>query len=352
MFDVFHSGSLRNDFGGIHARAFEVWKHGKLPCFPPDPKWFLPATHRIPAREGLFLLKEMKTGGSTAAGIHLRIARNEARRQLGSPKHRFCKTRNDHPSASTLKYAHRDRENSFLWTVIRDPTQRAISQFFHFQVSREKVEPTDRNFQKWIQDEQDILHRYYLKTLSVDNIFNASLNPDFDPVATANKIMDDYDFMGLTERMEESAVVLQLLLGLKTGDILYTNAKGSGGFDDGGYMDRGCIYIVPSFVSPGMKAYFRSPAWRVTSATDVFLHQAVNRSLDMTIDRLGRRRVEEALQRFRWARQQVDNECSANITYPCSASGEYRKHRDCLWLDSGCGTTCMDQVAKNLRLYE
>lgn len=340
-----------NTFGGIRPRAFEEWKYGKVPCFPPDDKWYLPATHRIPAREGFFLLKEMKTGGSTAAGIHLRIARNEARRQFPSDlKYRFCKTRNDHAIASRQDYAHRNREKSFLWTVIRDPTTRATSQFFHFQVSRNKVEPTDRNFQEWIQSEW--LHRYYLMTLSTENVFNTSLSPSFDPVACANQIMLDYDFIGITERMEESAVVLQLLLGLKTGDILYTNAKQSSGFDDGSYEDRGCIYIVPSFVSPGMKAYFQSTHWKVISATDAFLHQAANKSLDLTIERLGRRRFEEALRRFRWALDQVEQKCSANITYPCSPSGEYMKRRDCLWLDSGCGTKCMDAVAEELDLYE
>jgi hypothetical protein len=204
-------------------------------------------------------------------------------------------------AASALNFGQRNRERSFLWTILRDPTKRAVSQFFHFEVSRKKIEPTDREFLRWIQG-YTFLHRYYLKTLSMEDILETSTRPDFDPVAVANAIMNDYDFIGITERMEESVVALQLLLGLETGDILYLSAKGSGGFDDGAHRDQGCVYIVPGFISPGMKAYFESLEWKILTATDTFLHQAANRSLDMTIDRLGRQRFEEALERFRHAR--------------------------------------------------
>lgn len=36
-----------------------------------------------------------------------------------------------------------------------------------------------------------------------------------------NSILRDYDFIGVTERMDESAVALQMLLGLKTSDVMY-----------------------------------------------------------------------------------------------------------------------------------
>ncbi len=341
--------SADSSFGGIHPRAFETWKHGNVPCLSPDHKWFLPAVHRSPAREGLFLVKEMKTGGSTAAGIHLRIARNEAQRQFPSQR-TFCKTRNDHVVASRMEYNHRDRTKSFLWTVIRDPTERAISQFFHFEVSRNKVEPTDRHLKQWIHQSHDMLNHYYLSTLSVDDVLNTA---HVDQVATANKILLDYDFVGVTERMEESAVALQLLLGLTTGDILYLNAKKSGGFDIGMQKDRECTYIVPSFVSPGMKDFFQSTAWKKLITTDTFLHQAANRSLDLTIDRLGRDRFDRALGRFRQALRHIEKVCLSNTTFPCNAAGERikPKDRDCLWYDSGCGTGCLDKLADEWDLY-
>jgi hypothetical protein len=41
-----------------------------------------------------------------------------------------------------------------------------------------------------------------------------------------NQILADYDFMGTTERMDETAVALAMLLDLPLGDILYLDAKG------------------------------------------------------------------------------------------------------------------------------
>ena len=37
----------------------------------------------------------------------------------------------------------------------------------------------------------------------------------------AQSIIDDYDFVAVTERLDESLVVLQMLLDLPLGDILY-----------------------------------------------------------------------------------------------------------------------------------
>ena len=34
-------------------------------------------------------------------------------------------------------------------------------------------------------------------------------------------ILKEYDFLGVTERMDESAVALQMLLGLKISDVMY-----------------------------------------------------------------------------------------------------------------------------------
>jgi hypothetical protein len=292
------------------------------------------------------MVKEMKTGSSTATGINLRIARNVARRYF--PQFKICKLRNDHATADKLEYNLRDRKKSFLWTIVRDPIKRAVSQFFHFQVSRNKVEPTDQNFQDWIQKDQ-WMHRYYLRTLSVEP--QAFWEPSYDPVAAANQILQEYDFIGVTERMDESAVALQLLLGLKTGDVLYVNAKNSGGFDDGA-SDRGCVYIVPSFISLGMKEFFQSNIWKLLTATDTFLHQAANRSLDLTIQRLGKERFEAALKRFRFAQSRIKTECLPTVAFPCTASGEKIEQPNCFWGDSGCGTACMDSVADELSLYD
>lgn len=185
----------------------------KVPCHPPGKDWKLSTAHRRPTKYGFFYLKEMKVGGSTAAGVHLRIARMEAIRQGLAPEHPTCRVRNSHTRAGALKYGMRDKERSFIWTLLRDPTTRAISQFFHFEVSRNKVEPTDKAFINWIREYKH-LDNYYLNSLSTSD--NVSFVKNF-PITAANEIMQEYDFIGITERMDESIVALQLLLDVKRG---------------------------------------------------------------------------------------------------------------------------------------
>ena len=76
------------------------------------------------------------------AGVHMRIMHNAARRQ--SKDFPVCRGNFRHGLARQYASV---RDQSLLWAVLRDPTSRAISQFFHFHVSRGKVEPTDANFQ-------------------------------------------------------------------------------------------------------------------------------------------------------------------------------------------------------------
>jgi hypothetical protein len=159
----------------VQGRSFPVWKlkHNKtrIPCFRPTGEnvsiehWSNPKLNlRKPADTGLLFVKLLKTVSSTAASIHLRIARNEANRQHNkklllsdraanidtdnnnvdknnnSTDTDFwpvCKTRHLHGTASRqYQYSKRNKTNSFLWSRVRDPTKRHISEFFHFEVSR------------------------------------------------------------------------------------------------------------------------------------------------------------------------------------------------------------------------
>ena len=47
-----------------------------------------------------------------------------------------CLHRSMHGSALDLEYDQRDHKRSFLFSLIRDPTKRAISEFFHFRVAQ------------------------------------------------------------------------------------------------------------------------------------------------------------------------------------------------------------------------
>ena len=334
-------------FEGIKARAFESWPQDQtLPCFEAEENWRY--NLNTPTDNGLIYLKGYKTGSSTSSGIHLRIARNLARRQ--NKTFAICKSRFDHAWAERF-YSNRIRKQTFMWSIVRHPTSRVVSQFFHFEVSRKKVEPSDEKFIDYIiNGPLNMIQDYYLNYLSLTGYKRGK----DDPVEIANKVLDDYDFIGITERMDESALALAMLMGIPIADILYLTAKGHGGFDDaGGRGDQTCTYIWPAFISDGMQEYLDSEEWTIRHHWDMAFYQAANRSLDLTIDRLGRERFEKNLALYEQARKLSREKCLHKTVFPCSAGGKFTPDEltDCLWKDSGCGSECLDEVANELDLW-
>lgn len=133
-----------------------------------------------------------------------------------------------------------------------------------------------------------------------------------------------------------------MLLRLPLSDILYLSAKLTGEYDGQ------CTWIQPSFVSPGMQDYFQSDYWKRMIQEDLALYVAANRSLDLTIDRLGRSEFQAKLAEYQTALEIGQQRCAANATFPCTRDGVKRNQTSCLWKDSGCGASCLDQVAVDL----
>jgi hypothetical protein len=120
------------NLSAILPHVFDPWpRNQSLPCYPPEKNWFHHTVLRSPADMGLLFIKPMKTGGSTAAGVHVRMAKHVARRQEQS-SFEICKGRWDHTRAHEM-FPNIIPQKSFLWTVVREPTARAISQFSTFK---------------------------------------------------------------------------------------------------------------------------------------------------------------------------------------------------------------------------
>jgi Galactose-3-O-sulfotransferase len=352
--------------------AFDKW-NVPVPCYVPEVNWSSMTVQQTPTNSGIIFIKVHKAGSSTGSGINLRISRNLARRQQKQHQEiiqpygddRFydiCQTRFDHgraiekvPNRTKFNQINTTRKDvvqlqnrsSVLWSLIRDPTSRSISAFFHFAVSRQGVMPTDTNFIMHTKRSTD----FYLRYLYTRGSFNRKVD---SPQTVINSILNEYDFIGITERMDESAVVLMMLLNLKLSDVLYLRAKSQGGYDDGGgFADKMCTYITPTFVSDGMKEYFESDRWKKIIKYDQELYQAVNTSLDMTIESLGKDKFQKKLKKFRFALARVEHRCRNITVFPCDNMGNFHSpnETDCLWTDSGCGMECIDAVSTKLKLW-
>jgi hypothetical protein len=330
----------------VKARAFDSWPDDRpLPC---RQQWEIRSSE--PKRRGFLFLRPFKCASSTTQSVNFRIARNEAkRRDKRSP---FCKVSAGHgpqpyPAADT--FGDRHPEASFLWSVIRHPTSRAVSHFFYDGVRHGwyKANAEDLKEDLFNDEYPNLPHNYYVRVLSLDYF-----QEDSDPVKFANQIIKDYDFIGVTERLDESLVVLKMLLNIPLADILHFDSKKSGEYKlttD----PLGCALIPKTIITPGMQEVLDSPEWNEYIKYDVLLHEAANRSLDLTIDRLGREEFEKNLFLYRKSMEVAKNQCFSRVTMPCNANGTYNdlEDTDCIYEDMGCGNACLDEVATNLDLW-
>lgn len=332
-----------SDYSGP-GRAFPLYNYS-FPCYKDDEAWKWQHQIRqkqlIPTTKGILFNRIMKSASSTSAGLVLRMAIKYGKQTYPeSPANTACQFRAVyHKSSTDLGYGKRDPTQSFLLTFLRDPVKRATSQFFHFAVSRNHYQPNDENFKLYLQ--RNISSNYYTRTLKLDsphvymNNHNATKLKEIS-FKTVQSILDGYDFVGVQEFMDESLVVLKMILGLDLTDILYVSSKSQGSFDDL------CSYIVPTFVSPGMKEYFNSSVFQERFSVDQILYTAAVRSLHVTIhNSLGLAEFNQELQQYRRAKELVSSYCPPAPV--CDAAGRKSgKNANCLQWDLGCGYKCVE----------
>ena len=340
-----------------------------FPCFQGEPILM----RETPADRGILFQRPHKTGSTTMVGIILRLVHNRAK---GKPFNTTCKHRAMHGSARQYDYDQRDRTKSFLFSIIRDPTARLISEFFHFDVTAYEKEPTDANFLTMIRKRA---FNYYLKDLSTRHyVSNDTVVPNpafakskgyknwvefvmsmesrqtlaqmefgmnYDPTRIVQDILLDYDFIAIMERMDESLVVFQMLLGLTTKEILYTRARSSGSFSNG-WKGRPCFYIMKSFVTPGMKRFFASEEYKLRIANDLLIYQAANKSLDRTIASLDPVEFQRNMAALQHGLKLAADNCRGRIRTMCDEGGALipPKNKTCYVWAEGCDHDCIDEL--------
>ena len=340
---------------------------------------------------GFLYYKPKKCASTTAVSIQMRIARNYYQQLYGDRHDKADISRTNHSSSvstplcdmswmhgSAQRFRHRDRLRSLLWTLLREPTQRYISNFFFRDVSHQHRAPSDANF---------VQHKTFAGPITYyEGMSTRPLPSSLQPPAlvyakgvpqhlattvqqVGQEIIDDYDFIGIVERFEESMVVFSMLFDLSLADILYLKSKVSGTRS----LDTGVCLVQP-FVSDSMKAYFDSDEWQDYIQYDFALYNAANVSLDLTIKALGREKVEAQLERYRRAQALVqercgrhgpigwDASCNPNTTAVPHAKIERQAswnrtgrtddeyQESCIYQDKGCGMTCLDKIATEMNL--
>jgi hypothetical protein len=138
-------------------------------------------------------------------------------------------------------------------------------------------------------------------------------------IANVWNTIENYDFILVTERMDESLVAMALSIGLlwrRSGDCLKV-AGSRYHFAKYAHNLVKCLPTVKSFVSSSVQEFLDSNEWRAMNYGDFLLHQAANLSLDRTIERLGRDRFDRALTTYRRLRALETEQCAPHVKFPC-----------------------------------
>ena len=316
---------------------------------------------------GLLYVRVPKTGSSTIAGVLQRLSERYGHTDMNDRNTTACSFYNRHKDKSIFKY--RKKEKSYLIGSLRHPSKRAISRVFFQYISKLNYTPSDVNIYKFLHtvDNQigvlsrgrggfqmqymDIFTKYPRNVAwELDEHEEKMLNMSYI-LETTHAIMDNYQFIFLNERLDECLVLFKFLLGISLEDILYLSSKVSSG--DASYYKWGnsskCIKLQTSFVSPTISNYLNSPIWKEKNYGDFLLYEIVNKSIDLTIDRIGKSRFSKALKEFELKKKKAVGVCAKEAILPCSKDGVYQveSKESCYFEDIGCGHGCLDRISRD-----
>mmetsp|Transcript_40787 Transcript_40787/g.49669 ORF Transcript_40787/g.49669 Transcript_40787/m.49669 type:complete len:434 (+) Transcript_40787:172-1473(+) len=355
----------------LHTRAFPSWKSKH-----PDESWCVRREPHPKAPKGLIFVKNYKTGSSTVSGLAKRIARlhgddgqdHDAEADDESGGGVTCEAYWRHNPA----WEYRNREpQSFLFGSVRHPTKRAISHVFFefvsrlggtasdsFMIDRLKfvTEPFPIKWalrkdgawktQKWASFQSSYMSLRDPEDLFVDLKDEEEINEWEKDIV--KEIIDEYDLMMVSERMDESLVVLQILLGLDSGDLLYLKSKVGGSqwlYDN---QQNKCVKLEKTTLSEKVVDYLASEEWEKRISGDLLLYTAASRSLDATIAKIGRKKFKKAYDEYQLVLEYAQGVCGASAVWPCTANGTYQEEfeLDCEAGDQGCGLRCLDNLTR------
>eukprot|EP00984_Skeletonema_dohrnii_P001951 scaffold659_cov75-Skeletonema_dohrnii-CCMP3373.AAC.1 len=286
--------------------------------------------------KGLLFVKVHKCSSSTGAGVTLRIQDGLSKR-LNQPNqnqtalaHGTCFAHYDHATARKLGFEKRNPSQSFLWSIVREPAQRTLSHYFYFGVSRRNDTATEDSILSVLKNPRKLWlgQNFQSKYLDLPSQNEQSSS-------STERIINGYDFLGVSEHSFDRCGNLLLLAG--------------------GYgialRKKGCVKIEKKWTTPKIDEYILGD-YQKANKDDYLLYNAAQRSLDKTIDALGRKRVEENVELLRSLQQQNDEQCASKTTMPCpqpedeSMKKEHKRlaKESCYKDDFGCGHACTDEV--------
>ncbi len=290
---------------------------------------------------GFYYIKIHKTASTTMASVTKNIVQ----------KHREkfkCLYANTHHAAyqyKGLKHRKANQPNSYLFTVVRDPTSRAISDYFYrgiiqngedvnldrfkslaermkykvfgqagHQVGFMSTEEKLPEYYFWDPSAPEEIQKPHLLRTRVENLFNS------------------YDFIGVSERLNESLVMLSFLLDLSLTEVTYHSFRSTSNtyVQGGGKGGHKCFKSVSAHegMTQELKDYVESNEWMAITAADRLLHKTANEAMDNTIDNvIGRDVFKERLVEFERLLDLLSTSCTG-VCVRCTSNGKFKSNAE------------------------
>eukprot|EP00730_Choanoeca_flexa_P011140 TRINITY_DN23867_c0_g1_i1.p1 TRINITY_DN23867_c0_g1~~TRINITY_DN23867_c0_g1_i1.p1 ORF type:complete len:653 (+),score=83.67 TRINITY_DN23867_c0_g1_i1:72-2030(+) len=219
------------------------------------------------------------------------------------------------------------QRSTFLWALVREPGRRCLSYYVH------KVLPKTPKSLYFDDD-------HVVRTLLGKDCSNA-MTKWYAPATDASPetIAAKYSFLGLTERFDESMLVLKHLLNLTLPDMLYLSAKKADEerVDNTGRKQQA---NPPTHLwSTRVQQVLTSQQFHDNNQQDYELWQHANTSLDAAITAIGPERFNADLLAYRRHLRAVSEQCSP-------PPGQSLQTLCCLYTDSGCGYMCIERYVE------
>jgi len=210
----------------------------------------------------------------------------------------------------------------FMWTVLRDPARRALSQYY-WRCDHLFQTPTTEGKVKYLTEEfgGNNQFRYIRPTANY----------------TIQEVLDTYGVIALTERLEESLVVLAATLKIPLSDVLYFKASKNSSED---YMDgysHVVIHAHPDISQePPEVQEVLANQFQVDNAIDYEFYAAANATLDRKIEEMN---LYSQIEVFRKFLAKAQDHCYVEH----SPMTPVEDITDCIVDDQGCNYKCLDR---------
>lgn len=257
----------------ISVNPFQAWNRNQKP--------FPCVTDHENSSGGIYYVRIPRTSAK-GVSVSKRIAGLEGR-LLDLPAE-SCKVSAD---VAPMRAIHqeidkRDKDNSFLWSIIRSPERRAISHF-GLRLRNNEVEATTESFVNDLRTSVSYQPNVMLKFLSMED--TKSMQTEEEYAGLVQNILSEYNFIGVEERLRESLVALSMVIGTNVNHVVYDFSR--------------CLSDdIPDWVTPEMALYLESEEWRQRQGGDYMLYSAVDKALDLTIQKLDKNEFNSRLATF------------------------------------------------------